>query len=893
MIRDASGRLAEQSGEVPSELAPRRRVMQNQSQSTGITGVEGNPVRIADRRGVLASYAAIAGRHDELLDLGGATRPAWTTVRAHLDGLGREEFDNRWNHARRLIYENGVAYNAHSGQDSSRRPWLLDPIPLVISEEEWEAIEAGLIQRAQVLQLTLADLFGPRRLFREGVLASDVLFGHPGFSPVFQDPKIAGKCLLHFYGGDLARGPDGRWWVLDDRTEAPSGIGYALENRTVMSRMLPELFRSSNVHRLAAFFKAFQETLRGLAAVHRENPRIALLTHGPLHESFFEDAFLARYLGYNLVEGGDLSVREGQVWLKTLEGLSPLDVIFRRPNSERCDPLEFSWQSPTGVPGLLGATRTGGVAISNPLGSGLVESPLFMSFMPRLCQFFLKQDPLLPALATWWCGEPESLQFALANLDRLVVLPAFRRRGDDWRQQKRLSTTPPAQLRDLLRQRPGEYVVQDRFTPSTCPAWDQGVLKPAEVVLRAFGVARQESYGFMRGGLVRTSTVGEGPHVRDLGGISSGNGGKDAWVVSQRPVENVTLLPRPDEAIAIVRSGADLPSRVADNIFWFGRQLERADAAVRLLRRIVLRMTSEASAGRPPELPFLLRAMAWQGQIEPGYVLEGMSAPLPDIERSLPRIVYDGASTGSLRAIFGRLFRLASLARDRVSEDSWRILVRIDHHFQGPFVGQGDDASDLLHLCNALIVDLAAVEGLAIESMTRTHFYHFLHIGRRLERALQTVGLLRCCFGEGVPSSHELLESVLEVCDSIMTYRSRYLANLQFAAVLDLLLTDDTNPRSVVFQLRTLSDLMEQLPRDRTQPNLDPHQRTILGMVHEVQMLDLSEIAETHRLGCTDELEDLLSFLEESLPQLSNEIVHRYLVHAGPARMLSSLPIAP
>lgn len=868
--------------------------MQNQSQVAGAPVPLEAAVPPGGRRGIFAGYAATAGRIDELLDPTGATRPGWSAIRAQLDALGADEFATRWNHARRLIHENGVAYNAYSGPESSRRPWLLDPVPLVISDSEWQTIESGMAQRAVVLQLTLADLLGPRQLLSDGVLPPGALFGHPGFAPAFQGQPPAGGRYLHFYAGDIARGPDGRWWVLDDRSEAPSGIGYALENRAVMSRMLPELFRTSNVHRLAAFFKKLQETLRDLAERNRENPRIAYLSHGPHHPSFFEDAYLARYLGYNLVEGGDLSVRDGRVWLKTLEGLLPIDVVFRRPNSDACDPLEFSGDAPAGVAGLVRTIRAGGIAVSNPLGSGLVESPLFMSFLPRLCQYFLKQDLQLPALGTWWCGDPASLNFALTNLEKMVVVPAFRRRGEEWRHRKHLAAMTPPQLRAELQQRPGDYVVQDRFTTSTCPAWDNGRLEAAEVVVRTFGVADGDSYCIMRGGQVRTSRLGGG-HLRAnfRGAIPPGYGGKDAWIVSDRPVEVVTLLPKRDEAIAIVRSGADLPSRVADNIFWFGRQLERADAAARLLRRVIQRMTSEASVGRPSELPFLTRSMAWQGQIEPGYALDGMSDRLPDIEGILPNLVFDAAAPGSLRAVFDRLFRLASLARDRISEDSWRILVRIDNLFRSPEATNQDDASDLLRLCNSLVGDLAAVEGLAIESMTRTHFYHFLHIGRRLERALQTVGLLRCCFTESDELTDDLLESILEICDSIMTYRSRYLANLQLVAVLDLLLTDVTNPRSVAFQLQTLGELIAQLPGDRTQAGLTPHQRILAALSHEVRMFDVHAVGEARRTGDPDQLDDLLASLEDSLPQLSNEIAHRYLVHAGPARKLSSLPLPP
>lgn len=858
--------------------------MQNQSQ-TAVSPAMGSPAMppLGPSQNVFAGYTPGTGHFDEFVAPDGQVRSHWSQFHDQVGALGSDEFARRWNHSRRLIYENGVAYNSYGGTESAQRPWKLDPVPFLVSDDQWQAIDAAIAQRATLLQLITADLLGPQRLLQERVIPPELLFAHPGFHLAYHGQEPAGNAFLHFYAGDLGRAPDGSWWLLADRTEAPSGIGFALENRVVLSRMLPEVYRTSNVHRLASFFIAFQETLHNLARAHAENPRVALLSRGPKHENYFEDAYLARYLGYTLVEGADLTVRDNKVWLKTLDGLLPVDVMMRRPNSEACDPLEFSDGMMIGVGGLTHAVRSGGVSISNPLGSGLVESSVFMAFMPRLCRFFLQQDLSLPGIATWWCGEPGSLKFVLDNLERLVVSVAYRRRGQGYSLTDELNRLPREKLRERILRSPKQFVAQEKILPSTAPVWSQGQISAESVVLRVYAVAHDQSYRVMQGGLARTSPL---TNLGD-GAIPPGHGSKDTWVLSRGPVEHVSLLSKRDEAITIVRSGVDLPSRVADNIYWMGRQIERADASARLLRKVILRITSETADGNSMELPFLLRALAEQGQIEPGYVLEGMRAPLPDFERTLPRLVLDSQQPGSLRSVLDNLGRLASLVRDRISMDAWRILVRIDQQFRVPQGETSVDFTDVLNLCNSLVVDLAAIEGLSMESMTRSHVFHFLDIGRRLERALQAVGLLRSCFVGTTELSTDLMESVLEVADSLMTYRSRYLATLRLAAVLDLLLTDETNPRSIAFQLKALGELVNALPRKHGQPGYDACQRTIMAMMHAVSMVDVQVLSESHRVGDVEQLEELLRFLDKSLPLLSNEISNRYLVHTGPARKLT------
>ena len=833
----------------------------------------------------LDRYAAKPGVYDELLDAAGNVRPAWQRFHSLVGELRRDEFARRWDQSQSLLHENGIAFGAFGDADSPPRPWALDPLPLLIAADQWRQVAAGLAQRARLLDRVLADLYGPQTLLSRRVLPAELVFRHPSFLRAYHGQRPAGNRFLPCYAADLARAPDGNWWVLADRTEAPSGVGFALENRIVISRMLPDIFHGCQVERLATYFIALQQTLAESAPQHRDNPRIVLLSQGPGTPNFFEDAYIARYLGYTLVEGGDLAVRNGQIMLKTLGGLLPVDVIFRRPNSEQCDPLELAADAANGVVGLLQAARDRTVAVANVLGAGLVESPAFMAYLPACCQELLHEDPLLPNIATWWCGDAEARRYVLDHLDELAVRRAFRVRGQELPFNRKLQQWSADELATAIESEPHAFVAQQRVERSTAPIWSDGELKPARIALRSYVVAAGDGFEVMQGGLVRVS---QSSRPLDMS-ILSGEGSKDAWIVSEQPVSQISLLPQQSRTVELRRSGAELPSRVADNLYWVGRHIERSEAAARLLRTAILRLTSETEFELLPELPMLLRALAEQGQIEPGYVVEGMNLHLPDLRRALPASVLDESQAGSLRFTVTQLIRAATLVRDRISTDSWRIIRRIDQQFRPWPRYAGVDLTDLLTMLDQMIIDLAAFSGMVMESMTRTHTWRFLDLGRRLERSLQMICLARSALEHAKELSGPVLEAMLEVGDSLMTYRARYLANLQLGAVIDLLLTDDTNPRSLAYQLVLLAEHVDRLPRNRAQPLLGLEQRLAMSLLYDIRMVDVPMLADLHARGQSAPLVELLAGLEERLPKLSDAVNHLYLIHAGPAHQLTEI----
>lgn len=868
--------------------------------------------------GLLNRYVPDASCYDEIFSAPGVTRPGWQDFLKSVSEIGHPELTRRWLQGQDEIRNAGIAYHHFDEQIGVVRPWELDLLPQLISADEWSVLTAGLRQRARLLNRLLADLYGSQTALTSGFIPADWLFSHPAFRRGFHGQQLPGGTFLHFYAADLARAPDGKWWVVGDRTDSPLGLGYALENRIVTSRMLPSAIRMFNIERLAPFFRTLQTTLRTLAPTHRDNPRIVLLSHGPSGPNYFEDAYLARYLGYTLVEGGDLAVRDDHVFMKTLAGLLPVDVILRRMSDEFCDPLELRGTAKHGVPGLLQAARLGHVAISNVLGSSLVESPSLMPFLPRISREWFAEDLTLPSVATWWCGQEPARRHVTTQLtaggsQRLSLRSAFRCGRMERLSSEELGTRSPDELVKLLETRPHDLIAQEAIQRSTSPVWSDEFARPWHMALRVYLVASDDSYHVMPGGLVRLETQSAALDWSVVKGSLS----KDAWVQASGPVQHASLLPTARQPVVLRRSGAELPSRVADNLFWFGRRIERAQSSCRLLRPVVSRLTGEGEQDSSGELACLIHCLAAQGQVEPGFAVEGIKERLPGIASILPSTVLDLQQSGSLRATVANAYRNASLVRDRLSLDIWSIVNKIERRLAkilesqntttaagaeatgqpaptipaprgphaGPYVEQPFELVELDELLDELVVDLSALDGLICESMTRTPAWRFLELGRRLERSLHIVSLIQSIPADSAGSEGRVLEAVLEVADSIMTYRGRYMAAVNRAAALDLLLTDETNPRSLAYQLTAIADHVANLPRDESRPLGTPEDRIAASLLHGVRMLDLEDL--TTGGGERTKLGRFLQRVVDQLPQLSDLVSHRYLIHAGVPRQMA------
>jgi uncharacterized circularly permuted ATP-grasp superfamily protein/uncharacterized alpha-E superfamily protein len=830
-------------------------------------------------------YECPAESFDEMVLPGGGLRPHWETFSQQVEAIGLAELRQRWEEAKHLIRENGVTYNVYGDPRGMDRPWELDPIPLLIEPAETAAIEAGLIQRATLLDLILADIYGPQKLLSSGSLPPPLVFGHPGYLRPCHGLKVPDDRHLQLYAADVGRAPDGTFHVLADRTQAPSGAGYVLENRIVLSRMLPEVFRDCRVQRLALFFRTLRETLRSIAPHDRDNPRIVLLTPGPYNETYFEHAFLARYLGYTLVEGSDLTVRDNRVYLKLLGGLQPVDVILRRLDDSYCDPLELRRDSFLGVPGLVQAVRAGNVALANPLGSGLIESPAMLAYLPKLCRDLLGEDLKMPSAPTWWCGDPASLDHVLANLARMVIKPTVGSRRSDSIFGEGLSASARQALGETIRARPCDYVGQDS----------------RHLTIRAFLAATDSSYAVMPGGLTRIAASADTLVVS----MQKGGGSKDTWVLSDGPVDTFSLLPTTVQPVELSRDAGDLPSRAADNLYWLGRYVDRVESIVRLLRGVLVRATDQTGLSDAPEIPSLLRSLTNSTRIYPGVYAAGGEERLATMEKELFAILGDADRTGSLAASINGLHRIARKVRDRLSLDMWRILSSLEVDAEEPH--DGEPASPETRIppsprrhhearrrlgmlregLDRTVIHLSAFGGLVADSMTRGQGWRFLDMGRRLERALQVTIMLRSTLVAVNGPEPPLLEALLEISDSAMTYRRRYMSHLETAPVLDLLVADEANPRSLAYQLAALAENIDHLPKLDLAPGRSDAQRIILTALTRLRVAEIGRLSRADQSGYRPELEDLLARIEADIPLLSDALTRNYFSHLLPPRQFA------
>ena len=825
---------------------------------------------------LLNQYSPLPNHFDEMLTLGGVPRPHWSSLVEFLDRLEPDAMAHRWDEGRRLIVQNGVTYNVYGDPQSVDRLWPLDPLPLIIDPREWSSIETAIIQRATLLNSILADLYGPQRLLHDRLLPAELVLAHPSFLRPCHGVTAPNGIFLHQYAADIARSPDGSWWVLADRTQAPSGSGYALENRTVATRTLPDLLGSTGVRPLTEYVHALMGTLLAIAPGQKDNPRIVLLTPGPYNETYFEHAYLARQLGISLVEGGDLVVRDRRVYLKTLGGLLPVDVIFRRQDDGFCDPLELRPDSLLGVPGLIQAVREGRVAVANMLGSGLAETPGLLAFLPGLCRHLFGEELRMPSVATWWCGQPDPLRYVRDNPSGLVIKPAMQAQRQPPVFMDMASDAERASLLARIAQRPHEWIAQEQVALSTAPVLNdegRGAL-PRHIVLRVHAVASNGAYSVMPGGLTRYSASKDTLVVS----VQGGGGSKDTWVLSSGPLPSPPATTHRTHVADVNRATFDLPSRVADNLFWLGRYAERVDAGVRLTRAALIRI---ARHSRPaPDLNAVRDILGGLGYLS--RPADGIVS-VDTLASEIDGIITDTERRGGLAWMIIKMHRIGWLLRDRITTDTWIVLNRLAQKFQEPMPAPPFRHSASLDLLDRTILRLSAFSGYVMESMTRGPGWRFLDIGRRIERALQMIDLVRLGLASEEEDQNEAdrLDAMLEVADCVITYRSRYLSSMQADLVVDLLIQDEANPRSVAYQLARLEGQLERLPSMTPDTRLTPERRIVEGALSELRVIELDQLMRTDQRGRRTRLQVLLRTTSRSLHELSAALTRSYLTHTA------------
>ena len=826
-------------------------------------------IPIAATEGGLASltdsYHPPAGRFDEWRSADGGFRPAWQRLADAAPGLTREFLGHAARQSAHLVHENGVTYNAYDAAAAgTARPWHLDVLPALLDQDDWNTLAGGLRQRARLLNALAADLYGPQDALNDRWLPASLVLNHPGFLRACHGATPAGGTPLLVVAFDLARAPDGGWIVTASRTQAPSGLGYALANRAITTRLFPDAARTLGAQSLAPFCDALQDALLTNAPVDNDTPSAVLLTPGRYSETYFEHVYLARELGVPLVQGGDLTVRRDRVFLKTVTGLQPVHAIWRRVDDDYCDPLELRADSTLGVPGLVQAWRSGRVLMANAFGLRVLESPALAAYLPALCRRFLGEPLALPSIPTMWCADSPAGSFG----PDAVIRSAWSSNSTAPRVLSALSEADRDSLIARVAEAPEAFVRQSFVPLSHAPVWREDTIVSRAVTLRVFLVADGHGdYQLMPGGLCRVA--GEDS---DAASSRRGGGSKDTWVLSPRPLESAASDPSPART-AFAHGERLTTSRAAENLFWLGRYAERSENGARLLRA-VLRRAARAESW-PEGFGSVLARTGFRHDLLLEADLPGIDEPTPDAMAAMTRALMDGVvdreQRRSLRFNVEETVRVAESVRDRLSSDNWRVLQHLSERVAVP-PGTALDLNDTLQFIDEVILGLVAAGGLEMAHMTRDEGWRFLSLGRHLERLMFVASTLRIVEGEHATSEPMVLEWLLDLSDSLMTYRARHLRRPEWTAVADLLYFDERNPRAALFQVAKLEKHVQRLP--------DAQMFDVVDLMDRVQIAALRRADDHPALFDAD---GAAGWLPETCEQLafalSDALTLRYFSH--------------
>lgn len=815
----------------------------------------------------------------------------WSTFFNSFSAMGHEEIANRSEDIMRFLKENGVTYQIYSDSAGLNRAWNLDIVPFIVDAKEWRLIEAGLQQRSTLFNLILEDIYGEQRLIKEGILPMEIVYNHNGFIRECCGIKQSGHHQLVIYSADMARSKDGQIWILNDRTQAPSGSGYAWENRMAMARIVPELFNNLKVKRLSPFFHSMRQALTKIAPSTASKPRIVILTPGPSNETYFEHSFLSSHLGFSMVQGDDLMVKDNFVWLKTLGGLEKVDVIMRRVDDVYCDPLELKEDSLLGVPGLLQAVRCGNVSIANPLGSSVVENPGLIPFLPAISQYFLKEPLKLPTIASWWCGQQQALNYVLNNLSTLVIKRIFRE--SDKRTSVDATQLNEAGLNELkarIKAQPHLYVGQEKVDFSASPSWVNENLESSHALFRSFAVSENGGYTIMNGGLTRTSLDKDNIIISNqLGGFS-----KDTWIISdeensvlqiKKDLDNLYDLPLDDKSDY-------LPSRTGENLFWAGRYAERVLGNARFLRT-VLQVVEEANkAFIDNDLNLkasLLSAVTAYTNTYPGFTGKEARKKMENPWKELEDVLFNDYRAGGLSFNITYFLRSLEAIRDHWSGDTWRVIKEMEENWQRAKLMQHKGHYKIHSALDSIITSMMAFVSLNRETISRDRGWVLLDCGRKMEQSMLLISMFRAMLIQKNDEAVEYLlqEVVLNSTESMVNYRFKYKAHLKLPLVLDLLIFDPNNPRSLLYQVEKMKGYLTTLPKIHQNNLISDHERLVLEVLTIIKLSGKDELSQVNEKSQSyKNLDNFLTAINGLLYNMYNVVSSTYFKHAQTQQQL-------
>ncbi len=835
---------------------------------------------------------AASGHFDELR--GGNTdglAAHWSAFFGHAGAGDPAELNRRSTSLERQVRDNGVTYNVYADAGGPQRPWSLDLFPLIITPESWKHIETGVLQRVQLLDRLMADVYGPQQLLARGLLPPALVQGHPGYLRAMHGAPPVGGTHLHIAAFDLARGPDGNWWLVSQRTQAPSGLGYLLENRLAVSRQFPQAFENMHVQRLAGTYRALIDNLKSISPGGRD-AHMALLTPGPYNETYFEHAYLARYLGLTLVEGGDMLVRDQRLYLKTLKGLVPIHALLKRMDDQFLDPLELRPDSTLGVPGLLQAVRAGNVLVANAPGSDFLESPALLGFLPALARHLLGEDLALPALPTWWCGERNAMEEVLPRLSECAIKPTYPGSAQHGSFEAVLGGELSARELDewagRIARQGDEHTIQAYLPLAQMPSWQRegergGRILPRSVMLRVFAVANgPQSWQVLPGGLARVAHANAEIATMQRGGSSA-----DVWVMTRGQVDRTTLLAPALTPVAVAQRKRLVTSRAAENLYWLGRYTERTENTIALARLALESLNGEDQSSVP--------LLTWLGKmsVANNLVLPGVPAPTQArrvFERSLIAGLGGAAPSTSVGYNLRAVRMAGSTVRERLSQEHWSMIVRAQENLTDACDAQtrGGEFSTMqaLDILKAAGRHMAAITGSQTDRMTRDDGWRLLSIGRHIER----LGFLSRSLALGLETasvhSDAGFEAMVALFDSTITFHAQFQQSREMAAMIDLLVLDRDNPRSLAWVAHTLRGRLAKLAGS------EPNELSALSLqVPNPNSWNLDQLCMFDALGGgagarqpMTALANLLAQCNDAAFDVSEVISTTYFTHSGESR---------